>query len=373
MQPMAHIGIDARLPYYRDGGISTYVRRLIRALEQLDAHNDYTIFHRRGAQETLTKRFRRADLWTPAHHLLERLALSLELLPHRLDLFHSVDFIPPYRAARVHIITVHDLTFLHYPQYLTAESRRYYNNQIRAAVTQAQHILADSNSTRRDLMVMLNVPPDKITVHVLGVGEQYKPLSTAEITPILASYGLSPGYLLHVGTWEPRKNIPTLLRAYRDLLPTTADLPPLVLVGRRGWHYEGLRAECDAIGLGERVRWLDSVYDEHLPALYNGALLNLTVSFYEGFGLPALEGMACGVVPIVSNRSSLPEIVGPVGLQINPDDEASIAAAIDHGLHDSAWRKTQQAQAIERARAFTWEACARVALDVYRASLGQSA
>ncbi|MCS6834561.1 MAG: glycosyltransferase family 4 protein [Anaerolineae bacterium] len=370
---MAHIGIDARLPYYRDGGISTYVRRLIRALEQLDAHNDYTIFHRRGAPETLTQRFRRADLWTPAHHRLERLALSIELAPRRLDLFHSVDFIPPYRAARVHIITVHDLTFLHYPQYLTTESRRYYNGQIRAAVAQARHILADSDSTRHDLIAMLNVPPEKITVHLLGVGEQYKPLPAARIAPILAGYGLSPSYLLHVGTWEPRKNIPALLRAYRELLLTHADLPPLVLVGRRGWHYDDLRAECDAIGLGKRVLWLDSVPDEHLPALYNGALLNLTVSFYEGFGLPALEGMACGVVPIVSNRSSLPEIVGQVGLLVDPEDDASIATAIHRGLHDNAWRAEQQAAATRRASAFTWEACARTALDVYRAALGQSA
>jgi glycosyltransferase involved in cell wall biosynthesis len=370
---MAHIGIDARLPYYRDGGISTYVRRLIRALEQLDAHNHYTIFHRRGASETLTGRFRRADLWTPAHHRLERLALSLELLPRRLDLFHSVDFIPPYRAARAHIITVHDLTFLHYPQYLTAESRRYYNDQIHAAVAQAQHILADSDATRRDLMAMLNVPTEKITVHMLGVGEQYKPLPAAEVAPILAQHGLPHGYLLHVGTWEPRKNLPALLRAYRELLLATPDLPPLVLVGRKGWHYDELRAECDAVGLGERVLWRGSVPDEHLPALYNGALLNLTVSLYEGFGLPALEGMACGVVPIVSNRSSLPEIVGEVGLQINPDDDSSIAAAIHHALHDSAWRAAQQAAARQRASAFTWEACARVALNVYHAALGQSA
>jgi len=373
MQPMAHIGIDARLPYYRDGGISTYVRRLIRALEQLDAHNDYTIFHRHGAAETLTERFQRADVWTPAHHRLERLALSAELLPRRLDLFHSVDFIPPYRAARAHIITVHDLTFLHYPQYLTAESRRYYNGQIQAAVTQADHILADSDSTRRDLMAMLNVPTEKITVHMLGVGEQYKPLPAAEVAPILAQYGLSAGYLLHVGTWEPRKNIPALLRAYRDLLLTTADLPPLVLAGRKGWHYEVLRAECDALGLEERVLWRDSIPDAHLPALYNGALLNLTVSLYEGFGLPALEGMACGVVPIVSNRSSLPEIVGDVGLRINPDDDASIAAALHHALHDSAWRTAQRSAALQRALAFTWEACARVTLSVYRAALGQSA
>ncbi|MBZ0098858.1 MAG: glycosyltransferase, partial [Taibaiella sp.] len=164
-----HIGIDARLTYYRTGGISTYMRRLVAALEMLDTTNRYTVFHSRKTRESLVRSFGRASLWTPCHHRLERFALSVELARFRLDVLHSPDFIPPLHGARRHVITVHDLTFLHYPQFLTADARRYYNDQIETAVRKADHILADSHSTKADLVTMLNVPPEKISVHWLGV------------------------------------------------------------------------------------------------------------------------------------------------------------------------------------------------------------
>src|SRR5262245_12578701 len=131
---MMHIGIDARLTYYRTGGISTYIIRLVEALERLDSVNRYTVFHSRKARESLVHTARHASLRTPSHHRLERLALSVELLRHNLDVFHTTDFIPPLFGARRQIITVHDLTFLHYPQFLTSESRRYYNDHIEYAV-----------------------------------------------------------------------------------------------------------------------------------------------------------------------------------------------------------------------------------------------
>lgn len=362
----AHIGIDARLPYYRTGGISTYVRRLIKALESLDHQHRYSIFHRHHAPETLTQRFERHDLWTPAHHRFERLTLSLEVAWRRLDLWHSPDFIPPYYAAKRHLITVHDLTFLHYPQYLTADSRRYYNDQIVSAVQRADHLLADSESTKRDLVAMLHVPAAKITVHRLGVDEQFQPLAPDLIAPTLVRHALpNTGYILHVGTVEPRKNIPALLRAYRTLLADLPSAPPIVLAGRRGWFYDDLRAECDAIGLGERVLWRETLTDAELPALYNGALCLVSPSFYEGFGLPALEAMACGIVPIVSDRSSLPEITGDVGLLINPEEDASLANALYRTLSDPAWRAEQAPLARQRAALFRWEDCARTVLETY--------
>src|SRR5262249_51659913 len=154
----------------------------------------------RKASESAAKRFEHAALWTPCHHRLERLALSVELARFNLDVLHSPDFIPPLRGAKRHVITVHDLTFLHYPQYLTADSRRYYNDQIATAVRQADHILADSEATKRDLMQMLNVPADKITVHMLGVDEQFRPLTNEERSSYQIELGLPSDYLLFVGT-----------------------------------------------------------------------------------------------------------------------------------------------------------------------------
>ncbi|MBE2270926.1 MAG: glycosyltransferase family 4 protein [Anaerolinea sp.] len=358
----AMIGIDARLTYYRTGGISTYIVRLVEALERLDFAHDYTVFHSRKADKSLVTRFRRADLWTPCHHRLERIALSVELARFGLDILHSPDFIPPLRGARRHVITVHDLNFFYYPQYLTAESRRYYNGQIGTAVKQADHILADSEATKRDLINLLHVPADKITVHMLGVETIFTPQPPAEIARVRAALNLPPAYLLYVGTFEPRKNIAGLIEAYAQL---PADAPPLVLAGNRGWLFEETMERIQRLKLDQRVVWRENIPQADLPALYSGASLLITPSFYEGFGLPALEAMACGTIPIVSNRGSLPEVVGDVGAQVNPDDPAAIAHAIEHALSDHTWRTEQRAAGLARAASFQWENTARIVLQVY--------
>jgi glycosyltransferase involved in cell wall biosynthesis len=362
------IGIDGRLTYYRTGGISTYIRRLVLALEALDPSNDYTVFHSRKASDRLGSRFRRGVLWTPSHHRLERFALSVELAPHRLDVYHSPDFIPPQYGGRRHIITVHDLNFLHYPQYLTDESRHYYNDQIAWAVRHADHILADSEASRQDMVSMLGVPAAKITVHMLGVDESFRPLPAAELAEALHTLKLPPRYLLFVGTFEPRKNIAGLLEAYQQLVQRLPDAPPLVLAGHRGWLFDETMSRIDGLHLGERVLWREGISQALMPALYNGAVALVTPSFYEGFGLPALEAMACGTVPIVSNRSSLPEVVGPVGLQVEPEDSASIAAALEQAVCDDDWRARMVEAGIARAQTFTWDNTARIVRSVYEAA-----
>jgi glycosyltransferase involved in cell wall biosynthesis len=363
---MMHIGIDTRLTYYRTGGISTYMRRLVQALENLDTSNRYTILQSRKSREALSKRFADAKLWTPCHHRLERLALSVELARFRLDVLHSPDFIPPLRGAKRHIITVHDLTFLHYPQYLTADARRYYNGHIEQAVRQADHILVDSEATKRDLVTMLHVPAEKITVHMLGVDERFQPLPAEIVDPCGQELHLPDTYLLFVGTLEPRKNISGLLEAYELLLKRLPDAPPILLVGKKGWLFDETMAQIEAMRLGTRVIWREDIHDDSLPAVYNRAAALVSPSFYEGFGLTALEAMACGTVPIVSNRSSLPEVVGDVGLQINPDDSADLANALEKALSDTHWRNDMRQAGLERARQFTWEKTASVVLATYR-------
>ncbi len=362
-----HIGIDTRLTYYRTGGISTYMRRLVTSLEDLDTANEYTILQSRKASHTLTRRFHSVRLWTPSHHRLERLALSVELARFNLDVLHSPDFIPPVRGARKHVITVHDLTFLHYPQHLTKEARGYYNNQIELAVEQADHILADSEATKSDLENMLRVPPEKITVHMLGVDERFQPITPDALEPQRLKLELPPQYILFVGTFEPRKNILGLLQAYKLLLEDLPNAPPIVLVGRRGWLFEETMQKIEDLNLGSRIIWRDNIDDDDLPTVYNCASLLVLPSFYEGFGFPALEAMACGTVPVVSNRSSLPEVVGDIGLQFNPDDPADIAEAIKKGLTDADWREINRQRGLDRAKAFRWETTAKIALSVYEA------
>ncbi|MEP6986267.1 MAG: glycosyltransferase family 1 protein, partial [Chloroflexota bacterium] len=264
-----HIGIDTRLTYYRTGGISTYMRRLVSGLESIDTRNEYTIFQSRKASEMLTKRFKTANLWTPCHHRIERFALSVELARFNLDVLHSPDFIPPLQGARKHIITVHDLTFLHYPQHLTQEARHYYNDQIKIAVKQANHILADSNATKTDLVNMLAVPAEKVTVHMLGVEEQFKPLDASLLEAQRQKHQLPQQFILFVGTFEPRKNILGLLQAYKELVDDWADTPPIVLVGRRGWLFDETMQSVRDLNLGNRVLWRETIDDSDLPAIYN--------------------------------------------------------------------------------------------------------
>lgn len=361
-------GIDARLVYYRPGGIAEYTRHVIEELAALDPVTAYTVIHHRR-QETLIPgpNFKRFNAYTPSHHRLERWSLSVELARCRLDLLHNPDFIPPQYGARRHVITVHDLHFMHYPQFMTANSRRFYNEQIGWAVRKADHILVDSQATRDDLGNLLQVPVDKMTVHMLGVNSKFHPLPDPVVAETRTRMGLPESYILFVGTFEPRKNIPGLLEAYKLLRQDMPDAPLLVLVGRRGWLYEEIFARVEALHLADNLIWLEDTADADMPAIYNGADVLVLPSHYEGFGLPALEAMACGTPTIVANRSSLPEVVGKAGLLVNPDDPAQIAETMRRILEDSALCEQLKRDGLIHAAQFTWRRTAETVLRVYRA------
>jgi glycosyltransferase involved in cell wall biosynthesis len=363
------IGIDCRLPYYRMGGISQYIIFLIQALAQTNAADEFLLFHSRKDPRSYVPpgdpRFRRVDLWTPCHHRWERRVLSLELAPHGLDVFHSPDFIPPAGGAPRRIITVHDLTFLHYPQFLTDESRSYYNDQIAWAVATADHISADSEATRRDILNLLDVPPDKVTTVLLAANPLYhSPAPAADVARTLSDLGLEAGYVLFVGTLEPRKNVPTLLNAMHRLVDDGRGAP-LVLVGGKGWIYDDIFATIDSLGLRSSVRHLMGVADAQLQHLYQAAGVLASPSHYEGFGLPALEAMHSGCPVIAARRGSLPEIVGEAGKLLEPDDVPAWAAAIDRVLSDTAVRGAMIVKGYAQAERFQWSRTADQTLALY--------
>ncbi len=363
------IGIDARLTHYRTGGIAAYTRHLIGALAGLDPITEYRVIHHRGAAETLTPgpNFRRVDAFTPSHHRFERWALAAELARLRLDVLHSPDFIPPAGGVGRRVITVHDLHFLHYPEFLTADSRRTYNDLIRWAVSAADHILVDSQATRADLVELLDVPTTKITVHPLGVDAQYRPLDVATVRAALERLRLPLAYMLFVGTLEPRKNLGGLLDALDLLRADQHGLPPLLLVGRRGWQSGDIFARVEELTVAKQVIWREDINDADLPAIYNGASVLALPSHYEGFGLTALEAMACGTPVVAANRSSVPEVVGGAGVLVDPDDPASIADGLCRALEDSVLRDRLRIEGPARAAGFTWQRTAEIALSVYRA------
>jgi glycosyltransferase involved in cell wall biosynthesis len=370
---MARIGLDARLTYYRRGGITEYIEALLRELPLVDAENEYIVLQSRKDPRNLAsgRGQRKVACWTPAHHRLERMALGIEAFPLRLDLLHSPDFIPPYGPQRS-IITIHDLTFLHYPEFLTPESRRYYNDQIEDAVRRANHIMTDSEATRRDVIAMLRVPEDKVTTVLLGVSERFNPVVESTLGDFLAQNRLPRGYILFVGTLEPRKNLKGLILAYQQLLADHTDLPPLMIAGQRGWLNEELHDRMEEPGLADHIRWLEDIAPGDLPSLYSGAAVLCLPSFYEGFGFPPLEAMACGTPVVVANRASLPEVVGDAGLLIDPDRAESIADALRQILMDSALASALRERGLQQARRFQWSKTARQTLSLYHRALDRS-
>ena len=365
-----HIGIDVRLPFYQMGGISQYILHLLPALAALDSENHYSLFQMRrdGRSHTPSAaNFQRKNVFTPCHHKLERWALGLELLPHRLDVLHSPDFIPPQWGGRRKVITVHDLNFIFYPEFLTRESMAYYANQIERAVQAADHISADSHATRHDLIEQLRVPPEKITTVHLAANPLYeKVYEETAVTNTLQKHNLPRDFILFVGTLEPRKNLPFLFRAYDALLKQGEIDVPLILVSGKGWLYEEVFTTIDELSLQGKVRHLTGIFDEQLAHLYHAAGVLVTPSHYEGFGLPALEAMHCGCPVIVSNRGSLPEVAGEAGLQLPLDDEAAWTDALRRVLTDSALRQKMIDRGHAQAKTFTWQIAAEMTLRIYK-------
>lgn len=363
------IGIDARLPYYQMGGISQSVLHLLPALAEVDSENEYIVLHsRKDGRSYLPSapNFTRQNLWTPCHHKLERWALGGELLRLGLDVLHSPDFIPPQFGAKRRIITVHDLNFIYYPEFLTPESLRYYADQIAWAVDAADHIAADSHATRHDLIEHLHVPPQKVTTVHLAANPVYQQnFDDTAVSATLQKYNLPRGFILCVGTLEPRKNIPFLIDAYRKLRIDSEIDVPLVLIGRKGWIYDTIFQTIANYNLTDSVIHLEGIFDEELAHFYHGAGVLVTPSHYEGFGLPALEAMHCGCPVIVSNRGSLPEIAGSAGLVLDVTDEAEWAEALHRVLSDSDLRATMAEKGFAQAATFSWRNTAVLMQKLY--------
>jgi glycosyltransferase involved in cell wall biosynthesis len=360
------IGLDARLHFYQPAGIGLYASRLLAALAAIDRQNEYVVLQSRNDRSSLANgpRVHRHSLWTPPHNRWEQVTLPLELAPLGLDLLHSPDFIPPMRWRGRSVITVMDLAFLRFPHLLTDESRRYYG-QVSKAVARADAILAISQSTKSDLVDLLDAPAGKITVTYLAADPACQPVTEpGRLDAIRRNYGLPADYVLFVGTLEPRKDLPTLLRAFASLGPQARDIC-LAIAGRPGWLYQEVYDLVKTLGVGERVRFLGGVPAGDLPALYSGARLFVLPSLYEGFGMPVLEAMACGAPVICANTSSLPEIAGDAALQFPPGDAAALAQAITQLLSDASLHRQLRERGLAQAARFSWEATARLTLAVY--------
>ncbi len=362
------IGIDARLGSYIQSGITQYTHNLIRALAGLDQENKYVILKRYKDTTVITeqKNFRSARLYTPSHHHLEPYLLSVELLPIGLDVVHWTDFIPPFFSRCPSIITVHDLAFLLYPHFLTHESARYYG-LIDRAVRHATHIIAVSEATKNDIIRLTGTSAKKITVIYEAAQSIYAPIEdTGLLAEMRARHGLPDRFILFVGTIEPRKNLPTLIRAFDLLKKNYRPDVGLVIVGKEGWLFDEVYRLVEELGLEGQICFAGRVPTKDLPALYSAAEMLVLPSFYEGFGLPPLEAMACGTPVIVSNTSAMPEVVQDAALRVTPEDVEGFTVAMWRLLSEPDLRQDMVVKGKKRAAFFSWERAASETLDVYR-------
>jgi len=369
------IVIDYTPAVFQGAGIGRHTRGLVQALAPLAGGHDVSllVFGRPPAGKiSAPAGFSLRVVPIPNRWLTigwHRLGapFPVDWLSGSMDLYHASDFVlPPVRRART-LLTVHDVSFLTTPQCAEASLRNFLSGVVPQSVTRADHVLADSESTRRDLIQLLGVPGDKVTVVYPGVEPSFcRKDDPVELQRLRVRYGIGDGpFILGVGTLEPRKNWPALIRAWAHLRRENRLPHRLVIAGGTGWLTEGIFEAAEASGLRSEIIFTGFVADADLAALYSTADVFVLPSLYEGFGIPVLEAMACGTPVVCADNSSLPEATGDAALLVDATDEAGIAAAIQGLLENEALRMQLQQRGFEQAQRFTWDAAARTLLNTY--------
>lgn len=375
------IAVDYTAAARQGGGIGRYARELIGALLATDDKNAYVLM---AASAGLGGRWRdeqarlRALAASPEHltfrslpltddwmaRIWQRLRLPLpaELVTGPVDRFYSPDFVlPPLRKSTRSLLTVHDLSFLRHPDTFPPPLLRYLKQSVPRSVARADHILADSDATRDDLITLLNVSPRRVTTLYSGVSPDFNTTVTEnERARLRARYDIGDRpFILTVGTVQPRKNYVRLIKAC-DSLAKARDLD-LVIVGQPAWLAAPILAAADA---RPYVHRLGFVADGDLPALYRQATVFAFPSLYEGFGLPPLEAMACGTPVVASTSSSVPEVVGDAGLLVDPLDVSAWTDALRRLLDDESLGAALRERGLKRAARFIWSRTAQMWLEI---------
>lgn len=292
--------------------------------------------------------------------------------PHRFDLYHEPNFLA-YRFNGPSVITVHDLSWLRYPEMHPAERVRAMNRYFEPGLRRAAMLITDAESVRLEVIARFGIPAERIVAIPLGFDAAFRPHTPEDTQAVLAARDLRHGrYFLSVGTLEPRKNVQATVRAYAALPAAVRERHPLVLAGMRGWRTSAMERMLEPLVAGGQVRMLGYLDRTELAALTAGALAMVYPSIYEGFGLPVLEAMACGVPVITSNVSSLPEVVGDTGVLIDPMDVDGLSEAMRQMAEDARLRADLGARALARAGQFSWQRCAAATTEVYRRALTSS-
>ena len=272
------------------------------------------------------------------------------------------------------VVTVHDLCFALYPEAFSVLRGHYYRFIIPRSARRCDTVIADSESTRNDILELLDVDADRVSAVHLGVDPArfYYIRGDEERALLRERHDLPDDFILYVGTLEPRKNLPRLLRAFSDGVVSKGLPQRLVIAGRKGWKYAEIFREVRALGLEDRVRFPGFIEPAQLATLYSMARALAYPSLYEGFGLPCLEAMSCGTPVVTSDRSSLPELAEDCALIVDPMSINSMADALHDICSDDDRRRELSVRGLERARHFSWLTTARKTLEIYERTMAEA-
>jgi glycosyltransferase involved in cell wall biosynthesis len=357
-----HLAVDGSGLARPWAGVGSYTRHLLRAMAAARPDSCLTVYAPAGAAGVPGVALRAMpSLKLVGRHLLWPLALRRL----RADLyFGCAGQLPLGGVGMPSVVTAHDLAIYRHPEWFPSGQWLSVKVVVPGSLRRANTVIAVSHHTARDLSEVLDIPRDRIRVVHLGADPACHPLRMDHLRWARAQLGLPQRFILFVGTIEPRKNLPTLLDAWEQL----DDRPDLVLAGGWGWRTEEIEARLGRARSG--VRALGPVPAENLPLLYNLATCLAHPAWYEGFGLTPLEAMACGTPVVVSNSSSLPEVVGRAGLLVDPADVDGWTAALRRVVEDADLRARLREEGLNRAAQLTWERSARETWQVMDMVLG---
>jgi glycosyltransferase involved in cell wall biosynthesis len=352
-------------------GAGVYTDNLLRALAHVDGENEYVVFARTDAFDGLKRerpslRVLRVGARSRATRLVwEQLVLPAQLRAQSIDVVHSPHHTSPLVGGSKRVVTFHDITFFILPERYPRRRRLYFQAVSWASAKAATMLICPSLAVRDDIVRILHTPPEKVRPIAEAAAPAFRVIDDpAPMAQVRHKYLLPERFILSVGSLEPGKNRTTLLNAFAELRRRGVE-HSLVVTGQRAWKYGADFHLAEELGLKGQVIFTGYVPPEEMPALYNAADLFAFPSLYEGFGLPVLEAMACGVPVATSNVSSLPEVAGDAALLIDPRDTTALCDAMERILKDTDLRATLRERGLERASAFSWEKAARETIAVY--------